>query len=183
MSMLNQFPAPAILDREIILQESIFSIQKDTLQQKEGHPYFYYSLITPPTAVIILAFTPEGSYLLTEEYRHPTRQVLLSCPGGFIDLEEDAMTAAKRELLEETGFKAEEMEIIGKAFPYAGFSRQETIYIRATNVVLAATPKLEASELIQTRLIQASDLKQMIQQGCPLDGTLCTALFFHQQST
>jgi ADP-ribose pyrophosphatase len=181
MSTSNSSSLPKLLKREVVLKESFFEVQRDELQVEGKDPYTYYSLVTPATAVIILPFTPEGDYLLIEEYRHPTGKMLLACPGGYVDKDEDPLEAARRELIEETGFQAENFTIIGRAYPYAGFSRQQTIYVRATGVALAATPTLEASEIIQIRLVRPSDLNQLIDQGVLLDGTLCTALFFHKR--
>lgn len=176
----KSFKIPTLLQRTLVFEESIVKIQRDQLQLDHHPPYTYYTLVTPPHAVVILASTEEGAYLLTEEYRHPTGHILLSCPGGFMDAGEDPLEAAQRELLEETGFQAQSFTLIGEAYPYAGFSGQKTLYIHAQKAQCVSQPKLEASEIIKNKLLTPDALNQAIQTGIHLDGTLCTALFFYQ---
>ncbi|WP_068468274.1 NUDIX hydrolase [Candidatus Protochlamydia phocaeensis] len=178
--MSNQpFPLPVIEESRLVFEESLIKIRRDMLRKGQQPPYRYYSLLTRPFAVVILATTPEESYVLIEEYRHPTGKILLGCPGGYIDEGEDPLESAAREFEEETGYRADSFELIGSAFPYAGVSAQKTFYIKAKNAVLHSKPKLEPSEVIQTRLLSAEQLNRTIEEGIELDGTLCTALFFH----
>lgn len=173
---------PHLLKRSIPFEESLVKIQKDQLQRGSAPPYHYYSLITFPFSVAVLPITEGGEFILIEEYRHPTGQMLLGCPGGFLDSGEDPLKAAERELLEETGAAASSFEFIGSAYPYAGFSGQKTIYVRAHHAAVQSQPKLEASEIIRTIPITPQALKEAIANGAELDGTLCTALFFHHMS-
>lgn len=184
MPAKKPFELPIIEESTLVFEESLIKIQRDILQLENTPPYRYYSLLTPPYAVVILALTHDGAYVLNEEYRHPTKKILLSCPGGFLNEEkEDPIDAAKRELEEETGFHAETFTLIGSAYPYAGISRQKTFYVKATGAVLTTTPSLEPSEIIRTRLVTPQQLNQTIDEGIELDGTLCTALFFNSRHT
>lgn len=174
------FPIPKLINSQMIFEESLIKIRRDLLQAKHEPPYTYYSLVTPPSSVAILAITSEGKFIINEEYRHPTGKILLGCPGGFIDSNEDPLQAAQRELLEETGYAAESFSILGSAFPYTGFSGQKTFFIRAKLAKLTSQPNLEASELIRPRLLMLNDLMQLIQKGAEVDAILCSALLFHQ---
>ena len=170
---------PVILNSEIVFQESFIKIERDLLQIDSFPSYHYYTLRTYPAAVAILATTPSGEFVLTHEYRHPTGQVLLGCPGGYIDGDEHPTEAARRELLEETGYEAHTYTIIGSAFPFTGFSGQKTIYILATEALPAATQKLESSEVISPLRLTPHALTTQIKEGVATDGTLCTALYFY----
>lgn len=172
------FAFPIVEESQVVFDESIVKLKRDRLRLEDHTRYTYYTLMTKPFAVVILARTSEGLYVLNEEYRHPTGQVLLSCPGGYMDENEDPLEAAARELLEETGYQAEKLELMGSAFPYAGLSSQKTLYVRAFNAKFVTSPHLETSEILQTILKAEVELQAAIQQGVNLDGTLCTALFF-----
>lgn len=181
MSQKNSpFVLPIVKESQVVFEESLLKVKRDRLQVGSNPSYDYYSLVTYPFAVAILATTPDGSLVLTQEYRHPTAQILLGCPGGFVDLNEDPIESAKRELMEETGFQAQSFQVIGSAFPYAGISSQKTIYIQAQEAVLIEEQKLESSEIIRPLLIKLKDILQAISQRYHVDGNLCTALFFYQ---
>lgn len=169
---------PKIQNSEIVFQESLVKIQKDTLLLDDQYPFPYYILKTKPFAVAVLATTPDHLYILTKEYRYPAQQYLLSCPGGYMELNENPLECARRELLEETGYEAEHFELIGSAYPYAGFSTQKTFYIKATGAIKKSNLSLEASEVIETILLTRENLKEFkLKNNLEFDANLCTALF------
>jgi ADP-ribose pyrophosphatase len=160
----------------VLLEEAFFKLHQDDLRLASGASYQYYTLTTFPFAVVILATTADGEYILNREYRHPTGEFLLSCPGGYLEGDEDPVVAAKRELREETGYEAKTFTIIGSAYPYAGMSSQKTIYVRAKEAFKAGDPQLDICEVIEPVLLSEQQLREAIRHY-PLDGTLCTAFF------
>lgn len=175
------FALPAIQSSELIFEESIIHVRRDILALGNEPPYPYYSLETLPYAVVVLATTTDGSYLFIEEYRHPTKKIVLGLPAGYLDENESPLDAAKRELLEETGYQAESFLLIGSAYPYTGVSGQKNFYVKATGAARIQNPQLERSEIIRPRPMSPSELNQAIDQGIELDGTVGTALFFNSR--
>jgi len=173
----KEFKIPSIDKSEIVYKNRLMTIKKDTLRLENHPPYDYYSVSTFPASVVVLPITREGLFLLTEEYRHPTRQVIIGCPGGYIDENEDPMEAASRELFEETGYKADSLHSLGSAYPYAGVSGQKVYYFCALGVYYAAPPLLEAAEIIRVRPASLETVNQLIDDQIPLDANFCTAFF------
>jgi ADP-ribose pyrophosphatase len=169
---------PDTISGEMIFQESILTIRRDILKRQNSSPYPYYSLITKPYAVVILAKTSEDLYVLCEEYRHPAKKFLLCCPGGYIEETEDPLKAAQRELLEETGFSGSSANLLGAAYPYPGISEQKTLFISVKGAIKTSNTFLEKSEIIKTILVGKQEIYKRIQEGVELDASLCTALFF-----
>lgn len=176
--MLNKLPSPDVGDSEIIFNE-FFKIRKDQLQLPNHESYHYYTLITKPVAVMILASTREGELIINREYRHPTNRYLLSCPGGLKMEDESIIDCAKRELLEETGWSAKTWKIIGTSFPFPGITGQRTCFVRAKEAYPVQKATLEVAEILQTELISEKNLRELICSGIEVDGLLCTALFFN----
>lgn len=160
-----------------LLYRGFFNVRDDHLQIN-GKDFHYLSVETPSDAVLVLPITPSGKYILTLEYRYPVRETLLSVPGGYIDAQESLEESAARELLEETGYTAENYRLLGSAYPYAGISSQKIHYVLAENAVLKHAPQREVSEQIEIIEISHQELAAKIAGGIPVDGNLCTILFY-----
>ena len=88
-------------------------------------------------AVMIVALTPQGRVLFVEQHRIPLGCAAIELPAGLVgDLPEDAgeplARAAERELIEETGYAAEQMEVLGTFSTSAGLTN-ETVTLFATH--------------------------------------------------
>lgn len=161
-----------------IAYDDYLKIRRDLIEQKDGAKRIYSVLLLPGDAAIVLAQDKEGKYVLNYEYRHPTGLYLLGCPGGIIENGEDPKEAAKRELLEETGYEAEELFLIGASYPFPGVSAQKIYYFFGKNAVKKQTLKLDPVEIIETRLLTEEELKNAIRTQPNIDSILCTALWY-----
>lgn len=172
-------PIPEIV-RTKIVYEGFFNMYIDDLELAHGPKMPYHVLDIKTDAAAVLARTKEGKFIINKEYRHPAKKWLLSCPGGRLDSGESPLDAARRELLEETGYTGESFTLLGSAFPFPGVTGQQIFYVLAENAVYERPPTLEAFELIHTELKTKEELMQEIASGTPVDGVLCTALVLAQ---
>lgn len=172
---------PTVVQSHII-HDGFVKIRRDKLRLNNNQNYQYDTLITKSDAAVVIGMTSDNLYVLTREYRHPTGKILLSCAGGYLDGNEDPCKAAQRELLEETGFNAEKFQLIGTAYPYPGISGQKIYYVAAINAFKQSESTPETSEIVQTILMSKNQLHKAINDNVPIDGNLCTALFFLNQT-
>lgn len=178
MPMFKKTKIPQLI-RSTTIFDSFFKIRKDELAfPNSGQSYDYYSLDTKFPAISILAQTKNETFVINKEYRHPTKEYLLSCPGGYLCENETAEAGGARELLEETGYTAERFFLMGSAYPYPGISSQKLYYIGAIGAEKIQEPSLETEELLTTQLLSLDNIHKNIKNGIPLDGILCAALFF-----
>lgn len=171
--------SPPEIQKSAVVFNEFIKIERDDLlfSGKTKHPY--YTLTTKPKAVVVLAFNLDGLLILNEEYRHPTRQTLLCCPGGFLDKNESPEEAGKRELLEESGYLANSLQLIGKAYPYPGITGQKIFFLRALKAIKYSKPNREPTELIRTVLKSPASVHKEISSGREADSQLCSALYFN----
>jgi ADP-ribose pyrophosphatase len=178
---IPNIPIPEVKRSETVYK-GYFEVREDLLQLPHGPKRIYTVLLNAPEAAVALAETPDGKLVLNKEYRHPTGKWLYGCPGGRVDPGESPLEAARRELLEETGYSTTEFQFLGTAYPFPAVSQQRIHYILAKNVALTHPTQHETFELIHVELKTLQELQEEIAKGGLIDGVLCTALFFRQMS-
>ena len=166
---------PEVKTQEIVYK-GYFDVRVDLLQLHHGPNLSYTCLDIRANAAAILAKTTDGKFVINKEYRHPTGKWLLGCPGGRIDTGESPLEAAKRELLEETGYGQGTFHLLGSAFPLPAVCDQLIHFIYVENAVFIQPPTHEPFEFIHTELKTEAELFSDIAAGFPVDSVLCTAL-------
>jgi ADP-ribose pyrophosphatase len=104
----------------------------------------------------ILALTKSGEAVLVRQYRHGIRDVLWEFPGGVVEDGEDPLEGVKRELLEETGYVASNIQQIGKVYPNPALQ---------TNAEKVSGQSLDAGEDIEVQLVPLDELIGMAKRG------------------
>jgi ADP-ribose pyrophosphatase len=102
--------------------------------------------------------------LLERQYRHAAQQYLWELPAGRIDEGENELTAAKRELLEETGFSATRWKRILRFYASPGFVA-ETMSVYMARGLRPGVAQPEADEVIQIRFVPLSEAVNMVMRG------------------
>lgn len=126
-------------------------------------------------AAVILA-VEDGHVLLVEQYRVPLGANCLELPAGLIgdhDDGEDALTSAARELEEETGYRADTLEIIGEFFSSPGMISESFTLVRASGLCKVGEGGGVDGEDIVVHRVALSDLPDFVQakrtEGCVAD--------------
>jgi ADP-ribose pyrophosphatase len=137
-------------------------------------------------SVVVLAVEEgpgEPRILLERQYRHAAQRFLWELPAGRIDKGEKELGAAKRELLEETGYTARRWKRILQFYASPGFVA-ETMAIFLAQDLRPGTAQPEADEVIQVRMVPLSKAVRMVMSGRIFDGkTIAGVLWLAQQKT
>ncbi|MCX5751174.1 MAG: NUDIX hydrolase [Candidatus Saganbacteria bacterium] len=128
-------------------------------------------------AVAVVALTEKKEVLLVKQYRHPTRRELWEIPAGIPEKGENGIAAAKRELEEETGFKAQKVKELCWAYASPGYSSEIIKYYFAEGLAKTAQD-LDEDELVVAHAFHFSKVLSMIKTGKIKDNKTILAILF-----
>jgi len=171
-----------VLSSKISFKGKVFSVTTDKVAEPNGVTGTR-DVVRHNGSVVILAVdasaNPADPLILVErQYRHAAAQYLLELPAGSIDPGEAPLAAAKRELIEETGFRARKWSRLVRYFASPGFVA-ETMQIYLAEDLKSGIAQPELDEKIDLLHIPLSELLALIQAGKILDGkTIIGTLFY-----
>jgi len=160
-----------VLSSRISFQGPVFSVTTDEVEEPGG-VRARRDVIRHSGSIVVLAIDDAGkrgrkgepSVLLERQYRHAAQSMMWELPAGRIDEGETAITAAKRELLEETGYRARQWKRILHFYVSPGFL-DETMTIYMARGLRAGEAQPEPDERIAVKFFPLSEAKQMALSG------------------
>ncbi len=149
---------PRILKRTAIRENRLLAYVEEEIADRHGDPYTYYLIEAKFDCVLVVPVLPDGRLLLESIYRHPYRKRFLEFPAGGIEPGEDPLAAARRELGEETGYRAGRLLELGAHEALPGLVRMRLHVVLAEELApgaLQAHDRMELIELAPTSLADA----------------------------
>lgn len=138
-------------------------VQRDRVRLPDGQPATR-EYIRHPGAVVILPVFDDGALLLERQYRYPLDRVFIEFPAGKIDPGEDALTCAKRELQEETGYTARDWQFVCTIHNAIAYS-DEHLDLYLARGLTAGESALDEGEFLEVFTAPLADLLQWIRGG------------------
>src|SRR5688572_15002280 len=155
---------------------------------KEGH-WEYADRVGATGAAIIVALTPEKKLLVVEQYRIPVHSRTIELPAGITGDEgedESDAEAARRELLEETGYDAQNVECLTTGPASSGLTSETVTLFLATNLKRVHAGGGVANEKITVHEAPLDDIDAWLDrkraEGCLIDPKLYAGLYFLQRA-
>ena len=168
-----------ILSREFIQDFKIFQIKKKRVCSPLTGKVSEVQAIQFPDWVLILAITRDEKVVMVRQYRHGIERVCLELPGGLVDPADDSpVFSAQRELLEETGYRADEIMLIGECFPQPAILSNKCFFYLAKNAVEAQAQHLDSGEDIEIIKIPLKEIPAKIESKEIDHGMVLLAFFF-----
>jgi len=153
------------LSTDIVAETPLFTMKRERVVNPRNDHEFDAYVIDLSDWVNVIAITPEREMVFVRQYRHGISRDTLEIPGGVIDPGEDAVAAAVRELLEETGYSSERVQHIGTV------DAQPAIQNNAlhTYLVIDAEPTAELAqdhgEDLRVELHPLDSLDELVRTG------------------
>ncbi len=157
------------LEEKFVKRESIYSgavldVVKDTVMLPNGKEAIR-ELCLHVGAVAVIPLLDDGTVIMERQYRHAHGRVVLEIPAGKLNFaDEDRLSAAKRELREETGALAERWLDLGILIPTPAIVSEKIQLYLAEGISFTDT-ELDEDEFIDVVKIPLSELYEMVMRG------------------
>ncbi len=151
-----------ILESRYLIRRPWLTARVDKVELPNGvvHPEYY--VLEYPSWVNIIAITADGEFVMVEQYRHGLGDVFTELVAGVAEKGEEPLQAARRELLEETGYGNGEWQLYTVLSANPGSMNNLTYTFLATDVEPMSKQHLDETEDIAVRLLTADEVKAML---------------------
>ncbi|AHY47698.1 NUDIX domain [Rubrobacter radiotolerans] len=153
------------LGSEVLLETPYFKLRTDRLRLPDGVVKDSYYVIERQDAVFVLAVTESGEVPLVRQYRPPLKQMELCLPAGLVDEGEEPFAAARRELLEETGYSGGEWELVTRLSSSPGLKANWAHVYLARGVEPVASLDLDEFERLEVVNVPLERLGELVRSG------------------
>lgn len=168
MSQPPAVPDDAHLREETLASEPVFDgrllhVRRDRIRLPDGGQATR-EFIVHPGAVMVVPILDDGRLVMERQWRYPLARVMLEFPAGKLEGGEPTLQCAQRELLEETGYRAQEWALAGVLHNAVAYS-SEHIEIWFARGLVAGQRRLDEGEFLDLHLCTADDLDRRCAAG------------------
>ena len=150
------------LSSEYLHRRPWLTVRKDVVQLPNGVIHDEYYVLEYPTWVNIIARTRNGKYVMVEQYRHGLHEIFTELVAGIAEPREEPIEAARRELLEETGYGNGEWRLNMVICANPGSQNNLTYSFIADGVEKISEQHLDTTEDVEVKLLDESEVIDLI---------------------
>lgn len=166
------------LDSKYIVQRPWATLRVDKMQLPNGTVKDEYYVLEYPTWVNMIGITERNTILFVRQYRHGAQEVFVELPAGVVEEAEDPKDAARRELLEETGYAFADIEYLCQLYANPATSGNLTFTYLLTGGVRVQEQQLDSSEDIEVVEMTIEEAKSFLFENKIGQALHSAALFY-----
>ncbi|HZX31109.1 MAG TPA: NUDIX hydrolase [Rhodocyclaceae bacterium] len=165
---------------EVVFKGKLLEVRRDGVRLPDGAEAIR-EYVVHPGAVVVIPVLDSGKMLFERQFRYPLGRVFLELPAGKIDPGEDVERTGRRELLEETGYEADEWRHMGVMHPCIGYSNERIEIFLARGLKKVSEPQLDHGEFLEVVELSQEEAREAVLQGRITDSKTITALYWAEQ--
>lgn len=151
-----------VVKSEYLHRRPWLTVRQDAVRLPNGTVYDEYYVLEYPTWINVIALTADGKFVMVKQYRHGLGIVATELCAGVAEEGEQPIDAAKRELLEETGFGGGEWELNMVISANPGSQNNLSYSFIARGVERIADQHLDATEDIKVEILTEDEVWEML---------------------
>lgn len=152
------------VSEQTLARYALFELQRVARRSPTTGSEHSFLRLVAPDWVNVVAITEDRRLILVEQYRHGTNRVTVEIPGGAVDEGEGPAAAAARELEEETGYRADDLVLIGMVHPNPAFLTNSCWTFLALGCRPDGATCPDASEEITIRLVEPAAFTRLVDE-------------------
>ncbi|HEY9900766.1 MAG TPA: NUDIX hydrolase [Pantanalinema sp.] len=151
------------LTQESVYRGNLLNIRVDTVALPDG-AIANREIVVHPGAVAVVPLTDDGRVVLVRQFRYPINRITLEIPAGKLEFGEEPEATCRRELAEETGLSAGQIEKLAEIVVAPGYSSERITLYKATGLS-ASGAQPDDDEFIETVTLPVDEVHAMIRRG------------------
>jgi len=167
------------LKSDVAFKGSFLQVLRDQVELPNGKPATREYVLHNGAAMII-PVTDQGQLIMLRQYRYAVQKVFIEFPAGKTDPGEDTLQTAKRELEEEIGMTADQLQFLTTIHPVIGYSN-EKIDLYLAKGLKKSKQHLDEEEFLELFEISFEDAMELMKKGDITDVKTMIGLFWYQQ--
>lgn len=154
-----------VLESQMVIEHPFLRVAMETVSLPDGEIIYDWPIVHARDYINVVAFNADGDALILEGYKHGARRCSWQVVGGYIEQDEDPLSAAKRELLEETGHDSDEWIYLGSFVMDANRHVGVGHFFLCLNAQEVAAPQPDDLEDAILKWVPLSELKYALMDG------------------
>jgi ADP-ribose pyrophosphatase len=154
------------------------TLRSDKCEMPDGTIVDQYYVLEYPNWANAVALTEDNKIIMVRQYRHAAGIVSLEIPGGVIEDDEHPEAGMRRELLEETGYQFNEVELISTVYANPSTANNKTYCYLAKGGKKVQEQQLDDHEQLVVEEYSIAEVKQLLADNKIAQALHCTGLFY-----